>query len=153
MGRGDTSFGWTWKEPRWTRRKGSGRNVQGHTTRCGCPRTPYCFAEVMTISVQASERVSVGVRSCPLPASLPILLGNNQEETPGVSWLLHTFFTHRGALAHREHFFAALILMEKVVSDGGRNSGDRWEVPEGGELSNVFAHEKLWTCHQKSQEK
>jgi len=40
--------------------------------------------------------------------------------------------------------------MAKVVSDGGRNG---WDVPEGGELSNVFAHEKLWTCHQKSQEK
>lgn len=104
--------------------KRSGRNAKGHPTGSDHPQIPHCRAEVMDISVQVLECVCVGVRSCPSPASLSILLRNNQEETPSVSWLLHTIFTHGEHLAHREHFFPAVILMENVVSDGERNSGD-----------------------------
>lgn len=84
----------------------------------------------MDISVQVLECVCVGVRLCPSPASLSILLRNNQEETPIRKKLLVflgscTQFSRTGEhLAHREHFFPAVILMENIISDGERNSGD-----------------------------
>lgn len=70
---------------------------KGHPTGPDHPQIPHCRAEVTDISVQVLECVCVGVRLCPSPASLSILLRNNQEETLSVSWPLHTLFMHRGA--------------------------------------------------------
>lgn len=141
------------KGPLWARRKRAGWNARGHPSGSDHPKFLTVVLRSQTLLCRPWRVcVCLGVRSCPCPASLSILLGNNQEKTPSVSWLLNTLFTHREHPAHREHFFPAVILMEIVVSDGERNSGDDWEVPEG-ELAYLFAQETSWTCHQRSHEK
>lgn len=90
--------GWTCKEPCWKRRKswmGMSKATQPSPT---SPKSRKVLLRSRPFLCRSqSMRACVSVRSCPLPASLPVLIWNNQEETPGVSWLLHTFFMHRGA--------------------------------------------------------
>lgn len=93
-------------------RKGSERNVKGH-------KTLPTYPKLLTVALMSwpflcrPQSTCVTVRSCSSPVSLLILLGNNQEETPGVSWLLHTFFMHRGAPSPYRTFFYCCNLDEK----------------------------------------